>query len=114
MSPDDRFAAALRGFGPLGLLAIVIVLGGNLLLQPLGPVLALLWAARSHTPWREIGYVRPRSWAWTVLGGITFGILLKLLMKSVVMPLLGAPPINSAYQFLIGDRAAMLRMLVVV
>jgi len=109
----DRLAVELRGFGPVGLLAILVVLGANLL-PLLGPILVLAWASRSHTPWREIGYVRPRSWALTALGGIVFGIALKLLMKSVIMPLLGAPPTNSAYQFLVKDRAAMLRMVLVV
>ena len=114
MTPaGDRFAAALRGFGPIGLLAIVVVLGANLL-PLMGPLFVLLWAARSHTPWREIGYVRPQSWARTAVGGIVCGALLKLLMKSVVMPLFGAPPINPAYQFLVGDWAATLRMLGVV
>ena len=31
----------------------------------------------------------------------------KLLMKALVMPLLGAPPINQAYQYLTGNRAAL-------
>jgi membrane protease YdiL (CAAX protease family) len=109
---DDRLAAELRGFGPVGLLAFLVVLGASLL-PPLAPILVLVWASRSHTPWREIGYVRPRSWARTALGGILFGIALKLLMKSVVMPLLGAPPTNSAYQFLVGNPAATLGMLLV-
>jgi membrane protease YdiL (CAAX protease family) len=113
LTRDDPFAAALRGFGPVGLLAIVVVLVANLL-PLLGPVAALVWAARSHTPWRELGYVRPRSWIRTAVGGALFGAFLKLLMKSVVMPLLGAPPINSAYQFLVGDTTAMLGMLLTV
>lgn len=111
---DDRWAAALRGFGPIGLLAIVMVLAGNLLLPPLSAVLAVLWAWRSRTPWREIGYVRPRSWPRTVLLGVLFGVVLKLVMKSVIMPLLGAPPINPPFQFLVGNTAAMIGMLGVV
>jgi CAAX protease family protein len=110
---EDRLAAALRGFGPLGLLAFLLVLGANLL-PLLGPILVLVWTSRSRTPWREIGYVRPRSWLRTALGGILFGIALKLLMKSVVMPLLGAPPTNATYQFLVGNRAATLGMLLAV
>jgi membrane protease YdiL (CAAX protease family) len=104
---DDRFAAALRGFGPLGILAILGVLAGNLVLAPLGAVLALLWAWRSRTPWREIGYVRPKSWIGTLLVAIAFGSAFKLLMKAIVMPLLGAPPINQAYHYLAGNRAAI-------
>ena len=106
-SEDDRFAADLRSFGPLGLLAILIVLAGNVLFLPLSAMLVLLWVWRSRTPWREIGYVRPRSWVATVAAGIVFGIVFKLAMKAIVMPLLGAPPINQAYHYLAGNRAAL-------
>ena len=103
---DDRVAARLRGFGPLGLLAILgIVLTS--VIKPLSAILVLLWAWRSHTPWREIGYVRPRSWIGTLAAGIVFGCAFKLLMKAIVMPLLGAPAINTAYHFLVGNRAAL-------
>ena len=59
--PDDPVAAQLRGFGPLGLLAILVIVLTSVV-KPLGGLLVLLWAWRSHTPWRDIGYVRPRSW----------------------------------------------------
>jgi CAAX protease family protein len=36
---------------------------------------------------------------------------LKLLMKSIVMPLLGADPINHTYHYLVGNRAAVPGML---
>jgi hypothetical protein len=32
-SPDDRFAAELRGFGPVGILAILVILAGNSIFQ---------------------------------------------------------------------------------
>lgn len=105
--PDDRLAAELRGFGPVGILAILIIFAGNLVVIPLGGLLVLLWAWRSHTPWREIGYVRPTSWMRTVATGIAFGVAFKLLMKAIVMPLLGAEPINQAYHFMAGNRAAL-------
>lgn len=108
---DDPVAARLRGFGPLGLLAIVVVLAGNLIVAPLSAILVLLWARRSHTPWREIGYVRPESWTRGLLIGIAFGIAFKLLMKAIVMPLLGADPINQAYHYLAGNAAALPAML---
>jgi membrane protease YdiL (CAAX protease family) len=104
---DDPFARQLRGFGPVGILAILVVLAGNVLFTPLSAVLVLLWTWRSRTPWREIGYVRPRSWIGGLLVGIVFGALFKLLMKSFVMPLLGAPPINQAYSDLQGNSAAL-------
>jgi membrane protease YdiL (CAAX protease family) len=110
---DDRLAAALRGFGPLGGLAIlVILLTGNVIVGPMialpiGAVLVLVWVRLSHTPWRNIGYVRPRNWLVTVAVGLAFGIAFKFLMKAIVMPLLGADPINHAYHFLAGNRAML-------
>jgi hypothetical protein len=56
---------------------------------PVGALLVLLWVSRSRTPWREIGYVRPKSWIGTLVVGIALGIALKFLMKAIVMPLLG-------------------------
>src|SRR5205809_5560148 len=72
LPPDDQAATNLRGFGPSGILAILIILAGNGLFAPLGAILVLVWTWRSHTPWREIGYVRPRSWTLTVVVGIVF------------------------------------------
>ena len=106
---SDRFAEALRGFGPLGILAILTILFtgnvmvGKMIVLPIGATLALVWVRLSRTPWREIGYVRPRSWTVTAIGGITFGVTFKFLMKAIVMPLFGAPPINRAYHFLAGN-----------
>jgi membrane protease YdiL (CAAX protease family) len=104
---DDRLAADLRGFGPIGLLAILVILAGNLVVLPLSAILVLVWARRSRTPWREIGYATPRSWAGSLVVGIAFGVVLKVVMKAIVMPLLGADPINHAYHHLVGNRAAL-------
>lgn len=104
---DSDFARKLRGFGPVGIMAILVVLAGNVLFVPGSAVLALIWARWSETPWREIGYVRPRSWAVSAAIGIAFGAGLKLLLKAVIMPLLGAPEINHAYHYLAGNRAAI-------
>lgn len=108
LPPGDDFAARLRGFGPVGLLAILVVFAaGNVLIAnfivPLAALLVLLWAHLSRTPWQEIGYARPRSWLVTVLAGIAIGIVLKFVMKAVVMPVLGADPINRAYAHLSGN-----------
>jgi membrane protease YdiL (CAAX protease family) len=101
-------AADLRGFGPLGILAtLVIVLVGNYPIAPLGALLVLVWVRWSGTPWREIGYVRPRSWTREVAVGVALGIAFKFLMKALVMPILGAPPINPAFHYLAGNRAAL-------
>jgi membrane protease YdiL (CAAX protease family) len=105
--PADHFAAQLRGFGPVGIIAILIILSGNFLFISLSAILVLVWMRLSRTPWREIAYVRPGSWVITVAGGIVFGIAFKFAMKAIVMPLLGAPPINQAYHYLAGNRAAI-------
>jgi hypothetical protein len=104
----------LRGFGPLGFLAFLVILAGNFLIVPLSALLVLLWAQRSGTPWRELGLSRPGSWTRTVAIGLVFGITFKLVMKAIVMPLLDAPPTNPAYQHLIGNAAALPVMLYLV
>ena len=104
---DDEFASRLRGFGPVGLLAILVILAGNLVLAPLSALLVLAWAWRSRTPWREIGYVQPKSWTRDLVLGVVFGTAFKVLMKAVVMPLLGADPINHAYHHLVGNTNAL-------
>ena len=109
--PEHRVAAQLRGFGPLGLFAVLVIVLADTIVKPLSAVLVLLWAWRSHTPWREIGYVRPGSWIGGLVVGVAFGCAFKLLMKSIVMPLLGADPINQPYHFLVGNRAALPGML---
>ena len=50
---DDRLAIALRGFGPLGILAmLVILLVGNATVVPLGALLVLAW----------VGFFVPLIW----------------------------------------------------
>jgi membrane protease YdiL (CAAX protease family) len=109
---DTPFAQSLRGFGPLALFAIaLILLTGNFFIAgiaiPVGALLALAWVKFSRTPWREIGYVRPKNWFATIALGIIFGSALKFAMKAIVMPLLGADPINWAYHYLAGNRDAL-------
>jgi len=104
---SDPVAVALRGFGPLGIVSILAILATNLVVAPLGIILVLLWAERSRTPWPEIGYARPVRWVRGLAIGIPFGIAFKLLMKTIVMPLLGAPSANRAYHYLVGNRAAL-------
>ncbi|HJU72233.1 MAG TPA: CPBP family intramembrane glutamic endopeptidase [Gemmatimonadaceae bacterium] len=74
-------------------------------------LLVLLWVQRSGKPWSDIGYVRPRSWVQTVAIGIACGVAFKLVMKALVMPLLGADPINQHYRYLMGNTAALPGML---
>jgi uncharacterized protein len=105
--PDDAFAQRLRGFGPLGLAAILVILAGNFLFAPLSAVLVLLWAYASQTPWHELGFVRPKSCTRSIVIGALFGAIFKLVMKAIVMPLLGAPAVNAPYHFLTGNPAAL-------
>jgi len=109
---DTPVAKSLRGFGPVGLFVIaLILLTGNFFFDgiviPVGALLALAWVKLSRTPWRDLGYVRPKNWVATVALGIVFGIALKFAMKALVMPLLGADPINWAFHYLAGNRAAL-------
>ena len=101
----------MRGVGPIGLLVLVVILlAGNLI----GVLLVLAWSWLSHTPWRRLGLVRPRHLVRSVAVGLLAGTALKLFMKAVVMPLLGAQPINAAYHYLVGNRAALPGMLLTV
>src|ERR1044071_452746 len=113
MPSDDRLAAELRGFGPLGILAVLAIVFtggitiGRILVLPVGALLVLGWVRWSRTPWKEIGYVRPGSWGVTIALGVVFGAAFKFLMKAIVMPLLGADPVNQSYHFLAGNRALL-------
>jgi membrane protease YdiL (CAAX protease family) len=104
--PLNRFAAELRGFRALGILAVLVIAAAQLV-PPLSALLVLVWTKLSRTPWREIGYIRPKSWIGSLVLGVTLGILFKFLMKAIVMPLLGASPTNQAYHYLVGNRAAL-------
>lgn len=110
---DERLAASLRGFGPAGILSMLLILfTGNIAIAPMfyvpvGALLVLLWVRLSNTPWRDIGYVRPRSWTATAALGVVLGAGFKLTMKAIVMPMLGADPVNHAYHFLTGNRALL-------
>jgi len=107
---DDALARTLRGFGPLGVLAALVILA----LGSLGGLPVLLWARLSHTPWRDLGFVRPRNWPLTIVTGVVVGCAFKILMKAIVMPLLGADPVNHAYHYLEGNPAALQEMIFMV
>jgi membrane protease YdiL (CAAX protease family) len=107
-------AARLRGFGPVGLLAIFAIVASSLAGPLVSAVLVLGWAQLSQTPMRALGFAAPRSWAATVTVGVLLGIAFKLSMKALVMPLLGAPPINPQYHYVAGNPAALPGVLAVV
>lgn len=100
-------APRLRGFGLLGVLAIVVIFAGGVAGTIGSAVLVLVWARLSHTPPRSLGFTSPRNWAVTLVGGAVFGIVFKLGMKAVAMPLLGAPAVNTSYSYLAGDASAL-------
>src|SRR5205823_1817849 len=109
---NERLAAALRGFGPLGIFVILLVL-----VSPnafIGAVFVLAWVQLSRTPWHELGFAQPKSWVATAAGGVLVGVVLKFAMKAIVMPLLGADPVNHAYHYVAGNLAAFAGMAVVV
>jgi membrane protease YdiL (CAAX protease family) len=113
-APTQDAAERLRGFGPVGVLAIVAIIAGSLAGPLVSAVLVLAWAQLSQTPLRALGLAAPRSWTATVAGGVLLGIAFKLSMKALVMPLLGAPPINTPYHYLAGNPAALPGMLAAV
>jgi membrane protease YdiL (CAAX protease family) len=93
----------LQGFGPLSVFVALVLTA----LAGIGGLLVPVWAQLSETPWRALGFVRPRSWARTIALGVAAGVLFKLAMKAVVMPLLGAAPVNPAYHYLAGNAVAL-------
>lgn len=107
----DDLAARLRGFGPVGIAAILLIVGANLIVAPAGAMLAVVWARISHVSWTDLGFRRPRSWVMTLIVGTLAGVILKLLMKALVMPLLGGPAVNAAYHFVADNRPALVQMI---
>jgi len=103
-----RFPERLRGFGPIGIIAFLIVFAGALVFMPIAAAVILLWAWLSKTPWRDIGFARPRSWIGGLAIGLALGVGLKIATKAFVLPLLGAPPINAAFHNLAGNLDATL------
>jgi membrane protease YdiL (CAAX protease family) len=107
-----RGVARLRGFGPAGILTILVIpFAGTAVI---GAILVLVWARVTRTPLREIGLVRPRSWPRAVAVGCLFGVAFKVVMKAFVMPLFGADPVNRAYHYLAGNAPAAAFMAVFV
>ena len=105
---NSTLARALRGFGVVGVLSVLIIGAGAAVAMPLGALLIMLWVWLSGTTWSAIGYVKPKSWVGTVVVGTFLGIAFKLLMKAVVMPLFVVDPVNHTYHYLTGDLFASL------
>lgn len=102
-APRIRSARAHRGrrYSPFGDRSF------SLLGKSRGALLALAWVRLSGSPWRDIGYSKPKSWIAAVVIGVVFGVLLKFLLKAVLLPLLAADPANQAFRFLRGNRGVL-------
>ena len=105
---DQRVAASLKGFGVLGSISFVLIAVAALLGPALAAVLILIWAWLSYTPVADIGLKRPKSWASAIIFGAACGVAFKFVLKSIVLPYLGAPETNAAFQALRGDTNAFL------
>ena len=73
-----------------------------------------VWARASHTPLRNLGFIRPKNWIAAAASGIALGVALKFLTKAVIMPMLGADPVNHVYQFVSGNPAVLASMTIAV
>src|SRR5712671_7578902 len=108
----SRVKQALRGGGLVGFLVLIFILGVTYAFGPrIGAPVVLLWAWWTGLPWRDLGFRRPKRWVSVIVGGIIAVVASKLLMKALVMPLLGAPDINPAYQWLVHNTARLPGML---
>ena len=105
--PDHGLPSRLRGFGVIGMVAMLMVIASVFVSTIVAGVLAVVWALGSRTPVRELGYTKPNSWPAAIALGLAGGALFKLMMKSLIMPLLGADPINHAYQYLFHNPSAL-------
>ena len=100
--------SSLRRFGPAGLAAVAAVVVAGFLGGPLAAaLLVLFWAALSRTPLSELGLRRTNRPIRTLVAAAAFGVSFKILMKAVVLPLLGATPLNARYGYLAGNAAAL-------
>jgi len=90
---------------------MLIVLSAAAVLGPLKALPVLAWVSLSRTRWSEMGFTRPRSWLATIASGILLGAGFKIVLKAIVLPWMGADPINHAYHFLVGNTAALPAMM---
>jgi membrane protease YdiL (CAAX protease family) len=105
LAPSASFPSSLRGFGPVGIVTIIVILlTGNLA----GAALVLIWASVSGTRGRDLGFVRPPHGAIDLAIALVAGVVFKILMKALVMPLLGLGAVNSTYHYLSGNTTALL------
>lgn len=117
LAPDSPHATdgpRARGLTPAEWLVFLAVVLGSGLLGPLRALAVFAWAWRSRTPFAALGFVRPLRWLTDVALAVLFGAAFKLAMKAVVMPLLGAPPVNEAYRHVTGHPEVLPGMVFVI
>ncbi len=98
----ERAARSLRGVGPVGIAAFLVIAATSAVFAPLAAALVLMWAWVSRTPLRTIGLVRPANWLAGLMIGIVLGLAEKFLTKAVLLPMMGAPAVNTMF----GDLAS--------
>jgi len=99
-----NLAPELRRFGPIGVLAIILILAtGNIV----GAALVVVWATVAQVPWRDLGFVRSPNLAADIILGALAGIFLKIFLKAAILPLLGVPAMNASYHYLAGNASAL-------
>lgn len=100
----NRVAEQLRCWNGLGAIVFLGVAASVVwVATPVAAAIVLVWVWGSRTPLKSVGLVRPKSWIGGLVIGVVIGLSEKLLMKALVLPLLGAPAVNSAYHFLAGN-----------
>jgi membrane protease YdiL (CAAX protease family) len=107
-APPSDTARHWREFGPLGIVAVLIIFASSLAGFFVTAMLVLAWAHYSDTSLSSLGFTRPDHLTITLLAGVALGVLLKFAIKSVAMPLLGAPETNASYHYLVGNTVALL------
>ena len=50
LNSGEQFAARLRGFGPTGITAFLVIFLGLIITPPIGAALVMLWLWLSRTP----------------------------------------------------------------
>jgi membrane protease YdiL (CAAX protease family) len=71
-------------------------------------LIVLAWARATGKPFSALGLTRPSGrLAPAVVAAFLFGVLFKVVMKAIVMPVFGAPSANRTYHFLAGNAVAV-------
>jgi membrane protease YdiL (CAAX protease family) len=86
---------------------VLVVVAASLAGPVVGAIAVLLWAQFSRTPMREFGFKAPPNWLLVLAFSVTLGFALRIALKALVMPLLGAPAVNAPYRHLAGNTSAL-------